>query len=106
MHRENTHPDPVPGCWACEHPPPNVAASAMPSRSPDAVAISERERRWKRDMPAYARMRRDGVQPRSIDGAAHIETHASDRVEVESGTILPTRRQRQDATSILEDFAA
>jgi hypothetical protein len=33
------------------------------------------ERRWAEDMPAYARLRRDGLQPRHVDGSAELETH-------------------------------
>jgi len=33
------------------------------------------ERRWEADMPAYARLRRDGLQPRGIDGSAELETN-------------------------------
>jgi hypothetical protein len=31
------------------------------------------ERRWSRDMPAYARLRGDGLQPRGIDGCGDLE---------------------------------
>ena len=33
------------------------------------------ERRWAEDMPAYARLRANHIQPRSVDGAAELETH-------------------------------
>jgi hypothetical protein len=33
------------------------------------------ERRWQADMPAYARLRADHIQPRSVDGAADLEAH-------------------------------
>jgi hypothetical protein len=35
------------------------------------------EQGWQRDMPAYARLRRDGIQPRSIDGSAELEASLS-----------------------------
>ena len=36
------------------------------------------ERRWQKDMPAYARLRADGLQPRHIDGSAELEAHLSE----------------------------
>jgi hypothetical protein len=35
------------------------------------------ERRWAEDMPAYARLRRDGLQPRMIDGSAEVEAQVN-----------------------------
>lgn len=48
-------------------------------------------------MPAYKRLRKDGTQPRSIDGCAELETRAEDRHEVEMGHVFATREERQQA---------
>jgi hypothetical protein len=36
------------------------------------------ERGWDKDMPAYARLRSDGIQPRHIDGSAELEARLSE----------------------------
>ncbi len=47
------------------------------------------EKRWERDMPAYQRLRRNGVQPKAIDGCAEIEARAMDQREIEIGHMIP-----------------
>lgn len=47
------------------------------------------ERQLDKDRPAYKRMRDEGLQPKSLKGAAEIEKRATTRFEVESGRILP-----------------
>lgn len=68
----------------------SIAPSATPSRvgGADAKRINETEARWDKDMPAYKRLRRDGLQPPSVDGAAAIERHAITEAEVEAGHAL------------------
>lgn len=47
------------------------------------------ERRWDRDMPAYARLRRDGLQPRSVDGAADLEQKMNHgQIDIDLGHLL------------------
>lgn len=43
---------------------------------------SEMERRWSKDMPAYRRLRDQGLQPRQIDGCAELEATANSELEV------------------------
>lgn len=40
-------------------------------------------------MPAYKRLRDEGLQPKRIDGAAEVEKRAKEKWQVETG-ILPT----------------
>lgn len=56
-----------------------------------AVEVERTERRWDRDMAAYKAMRRDGLQPAGIDGAADLQARASTEFEVSSGRLLPGR---------------
>jgi len=35
--------------------------------------IAATERRWDRDIDAYVRLRRDGLQPSTVDGASRLE---------------------------------
>jgi len=60
-----THPEFVPGCWGCK--------AASLHLSPGYTATKRRETDLDRDLDAYARMRRNGVQPINITGAARLE---------------------------------
>lgn len=66
-----------------------IGTGTMPTRHPGSAAIEAREKRWDKDMPAYKRLRQQGYQPKTIDGAAHIEASAETRFEIESGQVLP-----------------
>lgn len=72
-----------------------VAASATPTRKVEVSRIDAKERQWDRDMPAYKRLRQDGLQPKSIDGSADFEKRAESKLEVESGTLLNKRQREQ-----------
>jgi hypothetical protein len=59
------------------------------------------ERRWERDMPAYKRLRDNGLQPKGIDGSGDLETRASTQVEVEMGKIF----RKEDMPKVQEGMA-
>lgn len=61
----------------------SIGAEATPTRTPDAAYQRQRTRAWSRDMDAYARLRREGLRPRRIDGAARMEATAATRGEIE-----------------------
>ena len=71
-----------------------IAASATPTRGMhDGKAIDwsgskAKERAKERDMAAYKRLRSEGIQPKSIDGAAKMEREASTSHEIKAGTLL------------------
>jgi hypothetical protein len=91
-HRE-THPNlDVPGCFGCRAAGVAFSATAMPGRRPDAIEGIARDRRWTRDMDAYKRLRRDGLQPPQIDGSRVLETHAELPKQVEMGTIADPKK--------------
>lgn len=58
------------------------------------------ERRWQRDMPAYRRLREQGLQPEGIDGCAALETRAQSQVEIETNNIIEDRAVRELANEI------
>jgi hypothetical protein len=64
------------------------AASAMPTRHVRAAEDAQREAAWERDMPAYKRLRADGLQPPHIDGSAVLERDARTETEVAMGRIF------------------
>jgi hypothetical protein len=51
------------------------------------------EEGWSRDMPAYARLRADGIQPRGIDGSAELETRLSyGQLEADMGHLFDAEK--------------
>lgn len=86
-HRE-THPNlDVEGCFGCKISHIAVSSDAMPTRRSHAHQINETERRWDKDMDAYKRLRKDGLQPKKIDGSAYVEARAKTEFQVESGHV-------------------
>lgn len=62
----------------------SIAAVAIPTRSKsDVLSGLVREKRWHRDMDAYKRLRKDGIQPPQIDGSALRERQGQDIYDVE-----------------------
>ena len=64
-----------------------VSASAIPSRRSFAMSKVTQERQWDRDMPAYKRLRANGLQPRQIDGSALVEKMATSESQVENAVV-------------------
>lgn len=65
--------------------PPRISVYALEHKGDDVKDIDRREAAFAEDGPAYARLRKDGLQPKSVNGSAMLETFAHDRVEVEMG---------------------
>lgn len=62
----------------------SLAPSATPTRrSAEFDLKKSRDKQWAEDIPAYKRLRKDGVQPPRVDGAAEREKHAENRIQVE-----------------------
>lgn len=88
MKHQEVHPSlDVEGCFGCRIAGVSFAASSMPSRRIEASQINATERRWEKDMDAYKRLRRDGLQPAKIDGAREVEQKAEHRSQVETGIL-------------------
>lgn len=66
----------------------NFSPSSMPTRSSDAATRNAHERQLEKDLPAYKRLRDEGMQPKSTVGAAELETRATTKYEVETGTLV------------------
>jgi hypothetical protein len=56
---------------------------------------SATERRWARDMPAYYRLRMQGLQPPRVDGSAALEARGVDRFEIEYGKLATDGVERK-----------
>ena len=91
------HATPVDGCFACKIRSINIAPSATPSRRGGSEAATNKatEQRWEQDHPAYRRLRANGLQPRSLDGAAELESRAVDRFEIEMGHLVPKEQHAE-----------
>lgn len=76
-------------CYSCRVLSVGIAASAMPTRSPECVETARSEKVLVKDRTAFKQMRDDGMQPAKMHGAADLQRHAESKWEVESGKILP-----------------
>ena len=76
----DTHPQHVDGCYACKLIGVQLASSAQ--GKPAAKLGNMKDAQWDRDMHAYKRLRRDGVQPAHIDGSHKIEATAETLADV------------------------
>jgi hypothetical protein len=87
-HRE-THPNlDVEGCFGCRVAGIRMATNSTTSRGSKVAEHNTTEQGWKKDMPAYKRLRANGLQPKRVDGAAEVERRAQEPWQVETG-ILP-----------------
>lgn len=64
-----------------------IAPSSMPTRS-EAANVEKQTEIMHRDAAAYKRLRKDGVQPKSVKGAAELERRAGSKWEIETGMNL------------------
>lgn len=82
-----THPEHVDGCYPCKLVAVNIAPSVLASSAGGARAarLNATEKQWDRDGEAYVRMRKDGLMPRDLDGAARWEQSDASKFEIEAG---------------------
>lgn len=86
MIHQQTHPTlDVEGCFACRVSGVRMGMNTTTTRGQNVESINRTERNWQKDMPAYKRLRKEGLQPKSIDGAAEVEKKAESRFQVETG---------------------
>ena len=82
-HRE-THPNlNVEGCFGCRVAGVHVGSNSTTTRGAVVEETNQREKRWNRDMPAYKRLRKQGLQPRAIEGSSLLEKHATEKWQIE-----------------------
>ena len=84
MKHAEVHPGlDVEGCFGCKVAGVSFGSNSTTTRGGRVAEINQTERQWNVDMPAYKRLRRDGLQPRSVDGAAELERRATTEAQVE-----------------------
>ena len=89
------HPDYDPDCFRCKVVTVAVAPSA--AGSPQAAIKNRVEAEWNADMPAYRRLRAQGLQPDKIDGCAQLEKRATTKAEVERGHLFSSPKEAKRA---------
>jgi hypothetical protein len=90
MKHQETHPNlDVEGCFGCRVAGVRMGMNTTTTRGAKVAEVNTTERNWNKDMPAYKRLRANGLQPKKIDGAANVEKRAQEGWQVETG-ILPT----------------
>lgn len=72
-----------PGCFGCKARSIRFGASAMPTRKPHVNDLVAKEAQWAKDHPAYKALRKDGLQPRTSEGAHELMMTATTRNEIE-----------------------
>jgi hypothetical protein len=83
-HNVGLHPE---DCFGCKAASISMSPSAMPTRS-NAGVINMDTKAMHADVAAYKRLRKDGTQPKSVKGAAALESRAVSKWEIETGTTL------------------
>lgn len=63
------------------------------------------EKRMDRDLPAYSRLRAQGLQPRTTKGCAELETRAHSQLEIEMGKLIDPPLLRRHGNEIAEGMA-
>lgn len=78
----------TPGCFGCKLESVTVAPSAMGTRHPEAARAAVKDPKLDKDREAYRRLRRNGEQPRHVEGAALLEATAETSAEVTTGLLM------------------
>ena len=73
----------VEGCFGCKVAGVSFGANSTTTRGARVAEINQTAKNWDKDMPAYKRLRQNGLQPRSVDGAAQLEAGAETAAQVE-----------------------
>lgn len=80
-----THPNlDVEGCFGCRVAGISFGANPSTTKGQEVALINQRASNWEKDMPAYKRLRQNGLQPKTIDGAAALEARATTAAQIES----------------------
>ena len=86
-HRE-IHPGlDVEVCFGCKVAGVRMGSNSTTTRGARVEEINQREKGWNRDMPAYKRLRKQGLQPRQIDGCSVLEKGATERWQIEGAPV-------------------
>jgi hypothetical protein len=83
-------------CFAIKVKTISFTPSSMPSRHIGAVKTIALDKQRNKDLPAYERLVKSGAQPKATVGAAELESRATTKVEVNTGTIFGKEAPRAE----------
>lgn len=95
MSRCSVHDTYTEGCFRCKLVSIQFAGT-------DELTERRIENQQERDLPAYQRLRANGIQPRSTKGCAELETRAHSQLEVELGGLIEPQLLRRHQGEIAE----
>lgn len=79
----------IEGCFGCKIASTSFGSNSTTTRGAVVAQTERTARNWDKDMPAYKRLRRQGLQPRQIDGSSILEKHATERWQIEGAAAAP-----------------
>lgn len=92
-HRD-IHPVYVEGCDPCRWASVSVAPSALETRGAAVRHANQKDRELDKDLSAYKRLRHDGLQPKSVDGAYALEhSDIRSQFDIDLGHVVPKEKE-------------
>jgi len=82
-------------CWGCKVESISIAPSAQPTRHPEAARALVKDPLLDKDREAYRRLRRNGEQPKHVQGSAFFEAKANESCEITTGRIIADPADRK-----------
>ena len=84
-HNQNAHAHPDSECFGCKVEGFGIGAKVLVTRNPGLVDRKQTEKEYSANLPAYKRMKKEGLQPKRFTDAAKVEARAVSKFEIESG---------------------
>lgn len=96
-----THEGQHSGCTQCFP----IKLRSINFQSAQTTDTNKADAQLRKDLDAYKRLRRNGVQPPHTDGSALLEAKCNEKVEVERATLM-SRPIRQEIAARTADMPA
>lgn len=96
----------VPDCFACKCSTISFGASATPGRRATTASQVKDEKGLVKDLDAYARLRKQGLQPPATRNAAALEQGATTATEIERGKVYGSPDQARQIESSYKQLKA
>lgn len=82
-------------CYPCKLRSIGFAPSSMPTRFPNAARSALKDPLLEKDREAYRRLRRNGEQPKHVEGSAFFEAKANESCEITTGRLIADPADRK-----------
>ena len=96
----------TPNCYPCKLKAVNFAPSAMPTRNPNAARAAVKDPLLEKDREAYRRLRRQGEQPKHVEGSAFFEAKANESCEITTGQLYDNAKDRRQFAKAFDEMPA